>query len=134
VTTSQPNQEAPSHQAGGFLVAWAGPTEGTTSMTCDHQGKPCSPVPGDCLCSCLACSVRRQPQLVHQAPDHFEVIVDLGDGPEHLGRKKGTCERCGNASPDGYVNLWGGEVWLAYGPACRCAFTYRPPKGPAEIR
>jgi hypothetical protein len=66
-------------------------------------------------------------------------VMDLGDGPEVLGRKKGSCELCGGTSPDGYINLWygdrpGGGVWLAYGPDCRCAFTYRPAKGRAVIR
>jgi hypothetical protein len=42
-------------QAAGQLAAW----KTAARQKCAHPRRPCSAIPGDCLCGCLGCGARR---------------------------------------------------------------------------
>jgi hypothetical protein len=53
---------------------------------CDHDGKPCSPAVGDCLCPCYECWVRRtEHDCPKQAFLEDPITEHYGVGGEFVG-------------------------------------------------
>jgi hypothetical protein len=55
------------------------------TTTCDHDGRPCSGVIGDCLCPCPTCDLRRRTGLDPLSWSQAAQAEHDAAGPEHAG-------------------------------------------------